>query len=44
MSDHNNHKQEGGHHDHSEHHRMMIRDFKKRFYVSVVLTVPVLAL
>lgn len=32
------------HHDHTEHHRMMIRDFRKRFYVSVVLTVPILAL
>lgn len=32
------------HHDHTEHHRMMIQDFKKRFYFSLVLTVPVLAL
>ncbi len=32
------------HHDHTEHHRMMIRDFRKRFYVSIVLSVPVLAL
>ncbi|MFP4212076.1 MAG: copper-translocating P-type ATPase [Alkalispirochaeta sp.] len=31
-------------HDHTQHHRMMIRDFRRRFYVSVVLTVPVLAL
>ncbi len=30
--------------DHTEHHKMMIRDFRKRFYVSVVLTAPVLAL
>jgi Cu2+-exporting ATPase len=33
-----------GHHDHTEHHRMMIRDFKRRFFVSIVLTLPVLAL
>jgi Cu2+-exporting ATPase len=32
------------HHDHSEHHRMMIRDFKRRFFVTIVLTLPVLAL
>tara|TARA_B100000614_G_scaffold258842_1_gene282118 strand:+ start:422 stop:2413 length:1992 start_codon:yes stop_codon:yes gene_type:complete len=32
------------HHDHNEHHRMMIRDFKTRFYITLVLTVPVLAL
>ncbi|MBS4069763.1 MAG: copper-translocating P-type ATPase [Algoriphagus aquaeductus] len=35
-SDHQN-----GHHDH---HAMMIEDFKKRFWVSLVLTVPILAL
>lgn len=32
------------HHDHTEHYRMMIRDFRRRFYVSIVLTLPVLAL
>lgn len=31
-------------HDHSEHHAMMIRDFRKRFWISLVLTLPVLAL
>ena len=31
-------------HDHAEHHRMMIRDFRRRFYVSLVATIPVLAL
>ncbi|WP_020614634.1 copper-translocating P-type ATPase [Sediminispirochaeta bajacaliforniensis] len=36
--------QEHHHHNHSEHHRMMIRDFRKRFYVTVILTIPVLAL
>ncbi|HEQ71149.1 MAG TPA: cadmium-translocating P-type ATPase [Spirochaetia bacterium] len=36
----------GGHgvHDHTEHHRMMIRDFRTRFYVSLAVTVPVLVL
>lgn len=28
----------------NEHHRMMIRDFKKRFIVSMVITVPILIL
>ena len=31
-------------HDHSGHHAAMIQDFKKRFWISLVLTVPVLAL
>src|SRR3989344_6390508 len=31
-------------HDHSQHHEMMIRDFKRRFFVSVILTIPVLIL
>lgn len=31
-------------HSHHDHHAMMIRDFKKRFWVSLVLTVPILAL
>ncbi len=31
-------------HDHSQHHEMMIRDFKKRFLVSIILTIPVLLL
>ena len=30
-------------HDHTAHHRMMIRDFRRRFYVTLVLTLPVLA-
>jgi len=33
-----------GHHDPNEHHRMMIRDFRTRFYVSLVVTIPVLIL
>jgi len=38
------HHSEHGDHDHNDHHRMMIKDFKKRFWVSLGLTVPVLAL
>ena len=29
---------------HQQHHRMMIRDFRRRFFVTVILTLPVLAL
>lgn len=32
------------HHDHSGHHRMMIADFKKRFFASMVLSIPVVVL
>ncbi|WP_027368752.1 copper-translocating P-type ATPase [Desulfocurvibacter africanus] len=28
--------------DHASHHRMMLRDFRRRFIVSIILTVPVL--
>ncbi|MDH3244451.1 MAG: copper-translocating P-type ATPase [Saprospiraceae bacterium] len=47
--DHKGHEHHGGHgpghgqmgHDH---HRMMIDDFKKRFWISLVLTIPILLL
>jgi Cu2+-exporting ATPase len=39
---------QGGHnhsgHDHTHHHEMMIKDFKKRFWISLVITLPVLVL
>lgn len=31
-------------HDHHDHHEMMIQDFKRRFIVSVILTIPILLL
>ncbi|MEQ9424316.1 MAG: copper-translocating P-type ATPase [Cyclobacteriaceae bacterium] len=37
---HNDHDHSGGHHDHHAH---MIEDFKKRFYINTVLSIPVLA-
>jgi len=37
---HKNHSE----HNHHDHHRMMIEDFKKRFWVSLILTLPVLLL
>jgi Cu2+-exporting ATPase len=33
-----------GSHDHHDHHAMMIKDFKKRFWVSVIITIPILLL
>ena len=32
------------HHDHRSHHAHMVKDFRKRFWVSAVLTIPVLIL
>lgn len=37
----NNHTEAEGHHNH---HEMMVHDFKIRFYISLALTIPVLAL
>lgn len=41
--DHHNHDHGGGH-DHHNHHEHMISDFKRRFYFSLVLTIPILAI
>ncbi len=38
--DHNGHN----HHSHQDHHRMMIEDFRKRFWISLIITIPVLLL
>ena len=40
MSEHHSH----GHNDDHHHHESMVEDFKKRFYISLVLTVPILIL
>ncbi len=32
------------HHSHHDHHKMMMEDFKKRFFVSIIVTVPILVL
>ncbi|MFW6163519.1 MAG: copper-translocating P-type ATPase [Planctomycetota bacterium] len=50
--DHHDHEADGnsdhgdghGHHDHAEHHAHMAADFKRRFWISLILTLPVLAL
>ncbi|MBD3254892.1 MAG: copper-translocating P-type ATPase [Candidatus Lokiarchaeota archaeon] len=33
-----------GSHDQTAHHKMMIRDFRKRFFVSLIFTIPILIL
>jgi len=33
-----------GHHDHHDHHARMAADFRKRFWISLVLTLPILVL
>lgn len=47
-SSHNDDSHHGGHdhgsHDHTGHHAMMIRDFRKRFWISLIITVPILVL
>ena len=39
----NGHRDHGGHGGH-DHHAMMVEDFKRRFWVSLALTVPILVL
>ena len=43
---HHNHKKKTkhGHQDHSGHHEMMIKDFRKRFLISLIITLPILVL
>ncbi len=45
---HDNSGYHGGHdhgnHDHTSHHTMMIKDFRKRFWISLIITIPILVL
>jgi Cu2+-exporting ATPase len=44
---HHEHHQESEHHnqgDHHDHHAMMVRDFKRRFLISLLLLIPILTL
>lgn len=41
---HDGHDEHGDHGDHSSHHEHMVADFKKRFFVSLVLTAPLAVL
>ena len=36
--------EEHSHHSHQEHHAHMVKDFKKRFYISLIITIPILIL
>ncbi len=38
------HHEHHGHHDHTEHYKHMVKDFKKRFFISVIVTIPILLL
>lgn len=40
----NEHDHSGHEHSHNDHHRMMIEDFKKRFWVSLVIMLPIVVL
>ena len=40
----NHKKNEHDGHDHSEHHGHMIEDFRKRFWISLIITIPILLL
>ncbi|WP_130806085.1 copper-translocating P-type ATPase [Senegalia massiliensis] len=42
--EHQNHEHNHDDHDHSGHHEMMIEDFKKRFFISLIVTIPILIL
>lgn len=42
--DHSDHHANHDDMDHTDHHKMMIEDFKRRFWISLVLTIPILAL
>ena len=39
---HHDQKMNHGSHDHTGHHRMMIKDFRKRFWISLAITAPIL--
>ena len=39
-----NNKKEEHNNSHKNHHEMMIKDFKKRFFISLILTIPILVL
>lgn len=38
------HHSHGGHMGHHDHHAHMVEDFKKRFYISLIITIPILIL
>ncbi|NOY09663.1 MAG: copper-translocating P-type ATPase [Spirochaetes bacterium] len=43
-SSHEGHEGHGGHEGHANHHEQMVADYRKRFWVSLIITIPILAL
>ena len=43
-SEHAGHGKMSGHGDHGSHHAMMVADFRKRFWISLIISVPILIL
>ena len=41
---HGKHDAQAEHKDHTNHHEMMVEDFKRRFFISVIITIPILLL
>ncbi|MGM0478022.1 MAG: copper-translocating P-type ATPase [Bacteroidota bacterium] len=44
MNDHHEHEKDNHNHDHSDHHAHMIADFRKRFWISIIITIPIVFL
>ncbi|HKJ81283.1 MAG TPA: heavy metal translocating P-type ATPase, partial [Ignavibacteriaceae bacterium] len=44
QSGHSEHKSEQHNHSHGNHHAHMVADFKKRFWISIIATIPILFL
>ncbi|MBC7086098.1 MAG: cadmium-translocating P-type ATPase [Methanomethylovorans sp.] len=44
QNQHNKHNSKNMHTGNTDHHEMMVKDFKKRFFVSAIITIPVLLL
>ncbi len=44
MKNHDQHQNHEKEHDHHDHHAHMIKDFRIRFWISLVLSVPIMAL
>jgi Cu2+-exporting ATPase len=42
--EHQDHQEHHEHKNHNDHHKMMIEDFKRRFFISLIVTLPILIL
>jgi len=43
-TNHNHKEHNHDSHDHGDHHAMMIKDFRRRFWISIAITIPILVL